>query len=227
MMKKINLGVLVSGSGSNLQSIIDHIERKALDAEIKIIISNNPNAYALERAKKHHIPSVIIEQKDFPNREDFDRKIIEVLRFHSTDLIVMAGFMRVLSPLFLKAFPRRIVNIHPALLPSFPGLHGQKQAFDYGVKFSGCTVHFVDEGVDTGPIIIQAVVPVLEDDTEETLAQRILKEEHRIYPRAIQLYSEGKLKIVGRKVHIKDIPHTKEIPLHNPPLTDINKKMAD
>jgi phosphoribosylglycinamide formyltransferase 1 len=226
-MKKINLGVLVSGSGSNLQSIIDHIERKELDAEIKIIISNNPNAFALERAKKHHIPSVVVEQKDFLNREDFDRKIIEVLRFHSADLVVMAGFMRVLSPSFLKAFPKRIVNIHPALLPAFPGLHGQKQAFDYGVKFSGCTVHFVDEGVDTGPIIIQAIVPVLEDDTEETLSQRILKEEHRIYPRAIQLFSEGKIKIVGRKVHIKDVPKIKEIPLHNPPLADINTQLTD
>lgn len=226
-MKKINLGVLVSGSGSNLQSIIDHIERKELDAEIKIIVSNNPGAYALERARKHHIPSVVVHHADYADRDDFDRKIIEVLRFHSVDLVVMAGFMRVLSPSFLKAFPRRILNIHPALLPAFPGLHGQKQAFHYGVKFSGCTVHFVDEGVDTGPIVIQAVVPVFEDDTEETLSQRILKEEHRIYPRAIQLYSEGRLKIVGRKVQIKDAPKSKEIPLHNPPLADINKQPVD
>ena len=149
--------------------------------------------------------------------------MIEVLRFHSVDLVVLAGFMRVLTPVFLKAYPRRIMNIHPALLPAFPGTHGQKKAIDYGVKFSGCTVHFVDEGIDTGPIIIQSVVPVYEEDTEETLSQRILKEEHRIYPRAIQLYTEGRLKVVGRKVQIKDAPRAQEIALHNPPLADISE----
>jgi phosphoribosylglycinamide formyltransferase-1 len=128
--------------------------------------------------------------------------------------------MRVLTPGFLKAFPKKVINIHPALLPAFPGLHGQKKAFDYGVKFSGCTVHFVDEGVDTGPIIIQAIVPVFDDDTEETLSQRILTEEHRIYPRAIQLYAEGRLKIMGRKVQVKDRIKSEEISLHNPPLID-------
>lgn len=222
-MKTINLGVLVSGSGSNLQSIIDHINRKQLDAEIKIIISNNPEAYALERAKKHHIPSIVVNNAEYPNRDEFDKKMVEILRFHEVDLVILAGFMRVLTPGFIKAFPKRVMNIHPALLPSFPGLHAQRQAFDYGVKFSGCTVHFVDEGVDTGPIIIQAVVPVYDHDTEESLAERILKEEHRIFPRAIQLYIEGRLKIVGRKVTIKEGPGTKEISLHNPPLTDINK----
>ena len=149
--------------------------------------------------------------------------MIEILRFHSVDLVVLAGFMRVLTPIFLKAFPKRIMNIHPALLPAFPGLHVQKQAVDYGVKFSGCTVHFVDEGVDTGPIIIQGIVPVFEEDTEETLAERILKEEHRIYPRAIQLFAEGRLKVVGHKVQIRNSAKINEISLHNPSLTDISE----
>jgi phosphoribosylglycinamide formyltransferase-1 len=219
-MKKINLGVLVSGSGSNLQSILDHIEQGLLPAEIKIIICNNQRAFALERAKKHHVPFAIVDHTEFPNRDDFDRKMVEILRFHTVDLVVLAGFMRVLTPGFLKAFPKKVINIHPALLPAFPGLHGQKKAFDYGVKFSGCTVHFVDEGVDTGPIIIQAIVPVFDDDTEETLSQRILTEEHRIYPRAIQLYAEGRLKIMGRKVQVKDRIKSEEISLHNPPLID-------
>ena len=221
-MKKINLGVLVSGSGSNLQSIIDHIEQKKLDAEIKIIISNNPQAFALERAKKHHIPSIVFDHSEYQDRVEFDRKMIEVLRFHSIDLVVLAGFMRVLTPFFLKSFPLRVMNIHPALLPAFPGLHVQKKALDYGVKFSGCTVHFVDEGVDSGPIIIQAVVPVYDHDTEQTLGERILREEHKIYPRAIQLYGEGKLKVVGRKVQIRDLPGMKETALHNPSITDTN-----
>lgn len=219
MEKKVNIGVLVSGSGSNLQAIVDNAEDGLLDADIKVIISNNPDAYALERAKKHNIPAVVIEHSDFEDREDFDRKMIEVLRSYSVELVVMAGFMRVLSPMFLKAFPMKIMNIHPAILPSFPGLHGQRKAFEYGVKFSGCTVHFADEGVDTGPIIIQAIVPVYDDDTEETLSERILKEEHRIYSQAIQLYAEGKLEVVDRKVRIKDYRQIEEIRLHNPPLT--------
>jgi phosphoribosylglycinamide formyltransferase-1 len=219
MTEKIKIGVLVSGSGTNLQSIIDNIEKGLLDADIRVIISNNPDAYALKRAKRHNIPAVIIEHGNFKGREEFDREMIDVLRTYSVELVVMAGFMRVLSPLFLKAFPVRIMNIHPALLPSFPGLHGQQKAFRYGVKFSGCTVHFVDEGVDTGPIIIQAVVPVRDDDTEEILAARILKEEHRIYSQAIQLYAEGKLEVVGRRVRIKGRKQICESPLHNPPLT--------
>ena len=219
-MKKINLGVLVSGSGSNLQSIIDHIEQQRLDAEIKIIISNNPGAYALERAKKHHIPAVVIDHTEYPDRHEFDRKMIEVLRFHSIDLIILAGFMRVLTPMFLKTFPMRIMNIHPALLPSFPGLHVQRKALEYGVRFSGCTVHFVDEGVDTGPIIIQAVVPVYEEDTEQSLSERILREEHRIYPRAIQLYAAGRLKLDGRRVQVRGSLPINQTALHNPPLAD-------
>jgi len=220
MKRKVKLGVLVSGSGSNLQSIIDHIEKGFLDAEIRMIISNNPEAYALVRARKHGIPYTVMEHRYFSAREGFDRKMIEVFNVSGVELIIMAGFMRILSPFFLAAFPMRIMNIHPALLPSFPGMHAQKKAFDYGVKFSGCTVHFADEGVDTGPIIIQAIVPVYDHDTDETLAQRILKEEHRIYPKAIQLYAEGKLEVVGRKVRVKDHKQTEPNPLHNPPLVN-------
>jgi phosphoribosylglycinamide formyltransferase-1 len=216
--KMLSLGVLVSGSGSNLQSIIDSIERGILDASIEIVISNNPDAFALERAKKHRLETIVIEHAEFQAREDFDRKMIDVITSHSVDLVIMAGFMRILSPLFLKSFPMKIINIHPALLPSFQGLHAQKRAFDYGVKFSGCTVHFADEGVDTGPIIIQSVVPVYDDDTEESLQERILKEEHRIYPQAIQLIAEGKVEIAGRKVKIREHEKIEDKPIHNPPL---------
>jgi len=219
MKRKVNIGVLVSGSGTNLQSIIDNSEKGLLDADIKVVISNNPDAYALERSKKHHIPTVVIEQKNFKSREDFDRKMIEVLKSYSIELVVMAGFMRVLSSVFLEAFPMKVINIHPAILPSFQGLHGQQKAFDYGVKFSGCSVHFADDGVDTGPIIIQAVVPVYDDDTEESLSQRILKEEHKIFSQAIQFYAEGKLEIVGRKVRVKNDKQIGDSPLYNPPLT--------
>jgi phosphoribosylglycinamide formyltransferase-1 len=216
--KKLSLGVLVSGSGSNLQSIIDSIERGVLNASIEIIISNNPDAFALERARNHNLESIVIEHAEFQAREDFDRRMIDVLTSHSVDLVIMAGFMRILSPLFLKSFPMKIINIHPALLPSFQGLHAQRQAFDYGVRFSGCTVHFADEGVDTGPIIIQSVVPVYDDDTEESLQKRILKEEHRIYPQAIQLIAEGKIEISGRKVKIREHEKIDDKPIHNPPL---------
>lgn len=221
-MKKLKIGVLVSGSGSNLQSIIDRIEQGALSAQIAVVVCNNPQAFAVERCKKHNVPLALISHKDYPDRIAFDLKMAEILKGHGVELVVMAGFMRVLSPEFLSEFPLKIINIHPALLPSFPGLHGQKQAFDYGVKFSGCTVHFADSGVDTGPIIIQAVVPVFDDDTEESMSARILKEEHRIYPQAIQLYAEGKLEIRGRKVIIKGDSRgaLTGFAVHNPPLKD-------
>jgi len=218
MKKKINLGILVSGNGTNLQSIIDNIEKGLLDAVIKVVISNNPDAYALERAKKHKIPSVVIEQKKYRGRGNFDHKMIDILKADSVDLVVMAGFMRILSSSFLAAFPMRIMNIHPSLLPSFPGLNVQKKAVQYGVKFSGCTVHFVDEDVDTGPIIVQAIVPVYADDTEDTLAHRILREEHKIYPQAIQFYAEGRIVVKGRIVHINGISQAPMQSLHNPPL---------
>ncbi|ESP62671.1 Phosphoribosylglycinamide formyltransferase [Smithella sp. ME-1] len=203
MADLLKLGVLISGNGSNLQSIIDNIEKGSLKAIIKIVISNNPDAYGLTRAKKHGIPFIVLKHTNFKNKEDFDSELVRILKSNNVDLVILAGFMRILTSVLLKAFPHKIMNIHPALLPSFPGIHGQKQAVDYGVKISGCTVHFVDEGIDTGPIIIQRAVQVLDDDTEETLAARILKEEHRIYPQAIQLFTDGRIEINGRKVRIK------------------------
>ena len=202
MSNLLKLGVLISGNGSNLQSIIDHIEKGSLTAVIKIVISNNPNAYGITRAKKHGIPFVVLKNGDFKNKEEFDLELIRILESKCVDLVILAGFMRIISPTILKAFPQKIMNIHPALLPSFPGIHGQKQALEYGVKISGCTVHFVDEGVDTGPIIMQKAVQVFDDDTEETLAARILTDEHRIYPQAIQLFAEGKIEIKGHKIRI-------------------------
>ncbi|MCG6533967.1 MAG: phosphoribosylglycinamide formyltransferase [Syntrophales bacterium LBB04] len=218
-MDKVKIGVLVSGSGSNLQSIIDRIEEGRLQAEVKIVISNTPDAYALKRSGKHGLPTHIINHHDFPKREDFDLRMVSVLKSHAVELVVLAGFMRVLTPSFLQAFPLKVMNIHPALLPSFPGLHVQKQALEYGVKFSGCTVHFVEEGVDTGPIIIQAVVPVLDGDTVDTLSARILHEEHLIYPQAIQLYAEGRLAVQGRRVLVTDGRRAEPAALHNPSLT--------
>ena len=204
MADVLKLGVLISGNGSNLQSIIDNIENGSLKAVIKIVVSNNADAYGLTRAKSHGIPFAVLKNGDFKSKDDFDKALVKTLKDHDVELVILAGFMRIISPILLKAFPGSIMNIHPALLPSFPGLHGQKQAVDYGVKFSGCTVHFVDEGVDTGPIIIQAAVPVMDDDTEETLAARILKEEHKIYPQAIQLFADDRLEMCGRKVIIKN-----------------------
>lgn len=220
MADLLKLGVLISGSGSNLQSIIDHIEKGSLKAVIKIVISNNSDAYGITRAIKHGISVIALKQEEFKTKQDFDLELIKILKSNDVELVILAGFMRILTSAFLKAFPQKIMNIHPALLPSFPGTHGQKQALEYGVKFSGCTVHFVDGGVDTGPIIIQGVVPVNDDDTEETLAARILKEEHRIYPRAIQLFAEGKIEIEGRKVKIKAAEKISFHSLHNPPLTN-------
>lgn len=222
--KKLKLGVLVSGGGSNLQAIIDRIEAGDLNAEITVTISNKPDAFALVRCGKHGIPAVVIRHQEFPAREDFDRRMIDVLQGHGVELVVMAGFMRVLTPVFLNAFPMRIMNIHPALLPAFPGVHVQQQAIDYGVKFSGCTVHFADDGVDTGPVIIQAVVPVLPQDTADTLAARILREEHRIYPQAIRFYAEGRLHVSGRKVVVQDAFAVSEQAVHNPPLTGFQEE---
>lgn len=198
--KKLRVGVLVSGRGSNLQAIIDASEAGKLDAAVVLVVSDVVDAYALERARKHSIPPVFVDPKARASREAFDRELISVLTKHEVDLVCLAGYMRVLSPRFIKHFHHRIMNIHPALLPAFPGLHVQRKALQHGVKFSGCTVHFADEGVDTGPIIIQAVVPVFDDDTEEVLAARILKYEHQIYPRAIQLFAEGRLEVKGRRV---------------------------
>ncbi len=201
-MKKVTLGVLVSGSGSNLQAIIDNIEASRLSAEIKVVISNEPEAYGLVRAENHHIRTMVVNHRDYDSREAFDQRLVTALKENGVELVILAGFMRVITPTFLKAFPNRIMNIHPALLPSFPGIHVWRKAIDYGVKFSGCTVHFVDEGTDTGPVIIQSVVPVLDDDDADSLSARILKQEHKIYSRAIQLFAQGRLEITGRRVKI-------------------------
>jgi phosphoribosylglycinamide formyltransferase-1 len=200
MARQVSIGVLVSGNGTNLQSLIDAVEAKKLDAKIELVLSNKASAYGLVRARNHGIPTEVLEHKEFSSREAYDQAVVDLLRGRSVELVVLAGFMRLLSPAFVRAYSNRIMNIHPALLPSFPGLHVQKKALEHGVRFSGCTVHFVNEECDEGAIIIQAVVPVFPDDTEETLAARILKQEHRIYPRAIQLYAEGRLHIVGRTV---------------------------
>ncbi len=202
----LKLGVLASGRGSNFQAIIDSIESGYLVAEIRVLITDNPGAYAIERAKKHGIEYLIMQPKDYPSKDDYYGAIAEELKRREVELVVLAGFMRVVKKPLIDAYPLRIMNIHPALLPSFPGLHGQRQAVDYGVKVSGCTVHFVDEGVDTGPIIIQAAVPVYDDDTEESLSERILRQEHRIFPYAIKLFAEGRLSVEGRVVRIKGHP---------------------
>jgi phosphoribosylglycinamide formyltransferase 1 len=200
MARQVPIGVLISGGGTNLQSIIDAVEAKKLDAKIELVLSNKPDAYGLVRARNHGLPVEVLEHRDFASREAYDQAVVDRLRARGVELVALAGFMRLLSPVFVKAYSNRIMNIHPALLPAFPGLHVQKKAVEHGVRFSGCTVHFVNEECDEGPIIIQAVVPVYPDDTAETLAARILTHEHRIYPRAIQLYAEGRLHIVGRKV---------------------------
>ncbi|HNR51185.1 MAG TPA: phosphoribosylglycinamide formyltransferase [Deltaproteobacteria bacterium] len=215
----IRIGALVSGSGTNLQSIMDACESSAVDAEVVVVISNVDGAYALERARKKSIPTEVVPHGDYPDRDAYDRELVRILRSHRVDLVVLAGFMRVLTPGFLEEFPERVMNIHPALLPSFPGLGVRLKAIEYGVRFSGCTVHFVDAGVDTGPIIIQAVVPVYPDDTEEELKDRILALEHKIYPKAIQLFAQGRLTVRGRKVFIRGLVKDDSQCLINPPLT--------
>lgn len=218
MPKNVPIGVLISGSGTNLQAIIDAIEARKLDATIQLVLSNRADAYGLVRAKKHGLSTAVLDHKKFPSREAFDATTVEMLKARGVELVCLAGFMRLLSPLFVKTFSNRIMNIHPALLPSFPGLQVQKKAVEHGVRFSGCTVHFVNEDCDEGPIIIQAVVPVFPDDTEETLAARILAQEHRIYPRAIQLYSEGRLRVEGRKVLVEGLAKRETQALFQPPL---------
>lgn len=218
-MKKIRIGVLASGGGTNLQSIIDACSAGSLDAHIAIVISNNPDSGALARAEKAGIATQCIDHRKFDQRQQFDAAVVSALVEKSVDLVVLAGFMRIIGQQFLDAFPGRIMNIHPALLPAFPGLHVQQKALDYGARFSGCTVHFVDGGVDTGPIIIQAVVPVLDNDTEDTLAARILTQEHRIYPQSIQWFAQGRLKIEGRKVVVSDQQQDPRMCLINPPLS--------
>ena len=198
----VKLGVLVSGEGSNLQAIIDAVGRGELKADIRLVISNNADAHGLERAHRAGIPSQFIDHRHFASREEFDRSLVAALNARQVELVACAGFMRLLSPEMVHAFPNRIMNIHPALCPAFPGIHAQRAACDYGVRFSGCTVFFVAGGVDDGPIIAQAVVPVLQNDDEQSLAARIRAAEHRIYPHAIRLFQEGRLEVRGRKVFV-------------------------
>ena len=196
------LGVLVSGSGTNLQAIIDRIDSGEINAKIACVISNKADAYALTRAARHGITVVVHENAGFSERRLYDAATVEILRSYKVDLVILAGFMRILTDVMVNAFPHAIMNIHPALLPSFQGLHAQQQALDYGVRVSGCTVHFVDCGTDTGPIILQTVVPVEQDDTEVTLSARIQKAEHQTFAEAIKLFVDGKIRIEGRKVLI-------------------------
>jgi phosphoribosylglycinamide formyltransferase 1 len=194
------IGVLLSGRGSNFEALADSVSAGRIpNTEIAVVLSNKPAAPGLERAKSRGIPARVIPSKGL-EREAYDRQVVAVLQEYKVELICLAGYMRLLSPYFVAAFPQRILNIHPSLLPSFPGLESQKQALDYGVKFAGCTVHFVDENLDAGPIILQAVVPVLDSDDEHTLSERILKEEHRIYSEAVKIILEGNYKIAGRRV---------------------------
>jgi len=219
MSEKLALGVLASGRGSNFQAIIDEIEAGRLNASVKVLIVDDPKAFAIERAKKHSIEYLCLQPKEFSSKDLFFSKIVDELTVRGVSLVILAGFMRIVRKPLLDAFPHRVMNIHPALLPSFRGLHGQKQALNYGVKISGCTVHFVDEGMDTGPVIIQAAVPVSPDDTEESLSERILKLEHRIFPEAIRLYVEGRLMVEGNVVKISGYGLEKGY-IVNPPLGD-------
>ena len=201
-MNNRKAGVLVSGRGSNLQAVLDRIADGYLPLEIGVVISDKADAYALERAANVGIKTVVVARKECASKEEFEDRIHAALVEAGCELVVLAGFMRILSGNFVSKWHNKIINIHPSLLPSFPGLDGQGQALEYGVKFTGCTVHFVDEGTDTGPIILQKVVPVLDDDTHDTLAARILEQEHKAMPEALKLWAEGKLVIEGRKVKI-------------------------
>jgi len=196
------IGILISGRGSNMVSIVEAAERGRIPAVVAVVISNEPEAAGIEKAAAHGIETLILDHREAASREDHDQRLLAALDERRVDLVCLAGYMRLLTPEFLKSYSRRILNIHPSLLPAFPGLDVQRKALEYGVRFSGVTVHFVDAGVDTGPIILQAVVPVEPDDTPADLADRILKEEHRIYPEAIRLFFEGRLKLEGRRVRI-------------------------
>lgn len=201
---KGKIAVLLSGRGSNFRALYRATKEGKIPAEIVLVITDRRDAQGAASAKEYGIETLHFRRKDYSDRVSFDMAIADAIEERNIDLICLAGYMRILTPEFVRRFKGRIMNIHPALLPAFPGLHAQRQAVEYGVRYSGATVHFVDEGVDSGPIILQAVVPVYQDDSEETLAERILKEEHRIYPEAVRLFFEGRLEIRGRKVFIKE-----------------------
>ena len=203
----LQVAVLASGRGSNLQAVIDAIEAGTVQAKIVAVISNKKEAPALERASRHGLSGLFVDPKPYVNRPDsreaYDRELLDVLRRHDVELVLLAGYMKIVTRVLVEAFMNRMMNIHPSLLPSFPGLDVQKKAIEWGCKLAGCTVHFVTEGVDDGPIILQAAVPILDDDTPDTLAARILEQEHKVYPRAVQLFAEGRLRVDGRRVFIE------------------------
>ena len=204
-VERLAVGVLASGRGSNLQALLDACAAPDFPARIAVVISDRERAAALDRARSARVEAVWLDPKDFADRESFDRGLVRELEKRQVGLVCQAGYMRILSAAYIRAFFGRALNIHPSLLPAFPGLHAQRQALEHGVRVSGATVHFLEEGVDSGPILLQAAVPVLAGDTEETLAARILVEEHRLYPAAVRLFAEGRLEIVGRRVIVKDV----------------------
>lgn len=202
MPDPLALGVLLSGSGTNLQALIDAIAAGRLHARIAVVISNVPDALGLERARAHDLTAVVLAHREAASREAYDARLVEVLRAHGVALVVLAGFMRLVTPVLLNAYPTSVVNVHPALLPAFPGLHAERQALTHGARLTGVTVHFVDEETDHGPILVQAAVPIMPDDTEVTLQARIQRQEHRLYPFAIQLIAQGRVRVEGRHVII-------------------------
>lgn len=200
----LRLGVLASGRGSNLQSILEAIERGELSARVAVVVSNKKEAQALERAARYQVPALFLDPAHYQSREEYDAAILQRLKEYDVELVVLAGYMRLVTPTLIQPYRDRIINTHPSLLPAFPGMRAHRQALEYGVRVSGCTLHFVDEEMDHGPIIAQASVPVFEGDTEDQLSERILVEEHRLLPQVLQLYAEGKLKVEGRKVLIHE-----------------------
>jgi phosphoribosylglycinamide formyltransferase-1 len=220
MPRPMRLGVLVSGSGSNLQAILDACAARRIPAEVAVVICNVPEARAVQRARDARVPAVVLPHQEHPRREDYDARLVAELRARGAELVCLAGFMRIVTSVLLSAFPSRVLNIHPSLLPAFPGMHGVRQALRAGVRVSGCTVHFVDEGTDSGPIVIQAAVPVLDGDTEDSLAARILVQEHRIYPRAIQLVAEGRAEVDGQRVRIVGARGDAARTFSSPPVDD-------
>ena len=202
-MSKKRIVILVSGRGSNMEAILKAIDQGEINGQVVGVVSSNPVAPAIQKGQARQIPVTVVDRRESSTKVQFEQELLKVCAAYTPDLLVLAGFMHILSPDFIRQFPRQIINIHPSLLPSFPGLSAHKQALEHGVKLSGCTVHFVDEGTDTGPIILQAAVPVYPDDDEESLAQRILVEEHRIYPLAVSLFCADRLKVQGRKVVVE------------------------
>lgn len=203
---RLRVGVLASGRGSNLRAILSGVEAGRIRAEVVVVLSDRSGAGALDIARDHGVEALVLDPTPHPGREGYDTALIALLEERRVGLVCLAGYMRILGPVFVRHFEGRLLNIHPALLPAFPGLHAQRQALEHGVRIAGATVHFVDEGVDTGPIVLQAAVPVRQDDTEATLSDRILAEEHRIYPEAIRLFAEGRLRLDDRRVRILEEP---------------------